>query len=356
MSLVAVYAGSFDPPTLGHLEVVRSAARFSTRLVVAVGRNSAKKNTFSLEERLDMLTTLVRNYPNVEVTSFDGLLVNFCRDQGIGVILRGLRAVTDFEYELGIAHANSDQERGIQTLFMPAEPQFSFVSSSFVRELASHGGRLDHYVAPYVEEKLRAKYSRWEPIPSTAKLCMTREQAIEACSNVCSAFLSTPTHIMPPSTFTRLFSVLDPVDTDIGDFRFQRWVAKGTVGVCCSGRDTSNEEIRAADGLNDALQRLTPWLLSQEQVFESAYDLLTEYAGATINPSTRQDFVFCFKPNQERRLTEWRFGGILGHGGKFWRHNGRLYINCYAEDRTPAVDAIIAKVNEALATLPYDGS
>lgn len=160
---IAVYAGSFDPPTLGHQDLARRALRLCDRLIVAVGRNAAKKNMFTVDERLDMLRHLFRPYERIEVAHFDGLLVNFCRDRKADIIVRGLRAVTDFEYELGIAHVNADQageDHGIpriDTVFIPTGPRFSFVSSSFVRELASHDANLEHYVDPYVELKLRMR-------------------------------------------------------------------------------------------------------------------------------------------------------------------------------------------------------
>jgi pantetheine-phosphate adenylyltransferase len=158
----AVYAGSFDPVTLGHLDVIQRAAKCFDTLVIGIGINSAKKTLFTSDERAEMLLTACRTlYPDVyaEVARFDGLLVNFCQKLGAKVIIRGLRAVTDFEYELGIAHANSSQAPEVYTFFLPTKPEFSFVSSSVVRELAKHGGKLDHYVPKNVEEALRKKFT-----------------------------------------------------------------------------------------------------------------------------------------------------------------------------------------------------
>jgi len=156
----AVYAGSFDPPTLGHLDVIQRATKCFDTLVIGIGINSAKKTLFTYDERAEMLRTACRTLPGriSEVARFDGLLVDFCKKLGAGVIIRGLRAVTDFEYELGIAHANSSQAPEVYTFFLPTKPEFSFVSSSVVRELAKHGGKLDHYVPKNVEEALRKKF------------------------------------------------------------------------------------------------------------------------------------------------------------------------------------------------------
>ena len=161
---VAIYAGSFDPPTLGHQDLARRALRFCDRLVVAVGKNSSKKNVFTVEERLDMLRHLFRPYEDcIEVTAFDGLLVRYCLDRKIPLIVRGARTTMDFEYELGIALVNAEQSGrdhgspNVDTVFLPAAETFGFVSSSFVRELASHGANLERYVDSYVEAKLRDK-------------------------------------------------------------------------------------------------------------------------------------------------------------------------------------------------------
>lgn len=160
---IAVYAGSFDPPTLGHEDLALRAVRVCSRLIIAVGINSSKKPLFSLEERLAMLREMSRRvHPNpdvVEVASFDGLLVQYCAKRGASLIIRGLRAVTDFEYELGIAHANLDQDGTIDTFFLPTKPEFSFVSSSVVKEIARHNGKVSHYVQKDVEDRLREKFT-----------------------------------------------------------------------------------------------------------------------------------------------------------------------------------------------------
>lgn len=169
----AIYAGSFDPVTLGHLDLIYRAIQVFDLVVVAIGINSAKKPLFSTEERIQLLqdtwvgklTGPATYSSKIEVTCFEGLLVNYCHQNDIKIILRGLRAVTDFEYELGIAHANATQDQGIDTFFMPTKPEFSFVSSSVVRELARHGGQLSRYVPEGVEKALREKF-RTEADPS----------------------------------------------------------------------------------------------------------------------------------------------------------------------------------------------
>lgn len=157
----AVYAGSFDPITLGHMDLIERAFRTFDEVVIAIGVNSAKKPTFPIEERIELIkaSALIGSWePRITIASFDGLLVNFCKTIGANVIIRGLRAVSDFEYELGIAHANASQAPNIDTFFLPTKPEFSFVSSSIVREIARYGGDLSKYVTPIVEKALRAKF------------------------------------------------------------------------------------------------------------------------------------------------------------------------------------------------------
>lgn len=163
---IAIYAGSFDPPTLGHQDLAKRALRFCDILIVAVGRNSAKKNLFSVEERLDMLRHLFKPYENIQVESFEGMLVRYCRTKGSQLIVRGLRTTTDFESELGIAHVNAEQgghDHGlpnIDTVFLPTSQESGHLSSSFARELSSHGANLEKYVDPYVEKALVAKFAK----------------------------------------------------------------------------------------------------------------------------------------------------------------------------------------------------
>jgi pantetheine-phosphate adenylyltransferase len=157
--LLAVYAGSFDPVTLGHLDLISRSASIFGEVVVAVGRHATKKAFFSFQERLDLLREVTQDIPNVRIDSFDGLLIHFCEKIGARVIVRGLRAATDFEYELQIAHANADMVPRIDTVFLPTRTNYGFVSASLVREIASHGGDVSHYAPPVVCTALAAKFA-----------------------------------------------------------------------------------------------------------------------------------------------------------------------------------------------------
>ena len=157
---IAVYAGSFDPVTKGHLDLIHRAARLFDRTIVAVGIHPTRRAAFSVEERIDLLHTVTEGIPGIEVTSFQGLLVDFCRAAGATAIVRGLRAVTDFEYELQIAHANADMLPDVDTIFLPTRTHYGFVSASLVREIASHGGDVSRYAPPVVCEALKDKYGR----------------------------------------------------------------------------------------------------------------------------------------------------------------------------------------------------
>lgn len=155
---VAIYAGSFDPMTFGHLDVVRRAARLFTRLIVAVGRHPTRNPLFSMEERMDMMKRVCASIDNVAVESFDGLLVDYARQTGARVVVRGLRVGADFEYELQIAHANADLAPELDTLFLPTRTGYGFISASLVRDIARHGGDVSRYAPPEVCEALRQKF------------------------------------------------------------------------------------------------------------------------------------------------------------------------------------------------------
>lgn len=155
---VVVYGGSFDPVTIGHLDLIHRAASLFERTVVAVGRHPTRHAFFSVEERLDLLRRVTEKIEGVEVTSFNGLLVNFCLEIGADAIVRGLRAVTDFEYELQIAHANADLEPKVDTVFLPTRTNYGFISASLVREIASHGGDVSRYAPPLVCAALAKKF------------------------------------------------------------------------------------------------------------------------------------------------------------------------------------------------------
>jgi pantetheine-phosphate adenylyltransferase len=160
MRLIAVYAGSFDPVTLGHLDLIERSANLFDEVVVSVGRHPTKKALFTFSERVDLLRQVASHVKNVRIDSFDGLLIHFCEKIGARVIVRGLRAATDFEYELQIAHANADMVPGIDTVFLPTRTNYGFVSASLVREIASHGGDVSHYAPAPVCAALKEKFSR----------------------------------------------------------------------------------------------------------------------------------------------------------------------------------------------------
>ena len=156
---IAIYAGSFDPPTNGHLDLVERASILFPDVVVAVGIHPTRQALFTPEERLELLAQICRPFPNVKVASFRGLLIDYAREIGAPVIVRGLRAATDFEYELQIAHANSDLDPTIDTIFLPTRTNYGFISASLVREIASHGGDVSRYAPPEVCEALAEKFS-----------------------------------------------------------------------------------------------------------------------------------------------------------------------------------------------------
>ena len=149
----AVCPGSFDPPTNGHLDVIGRASALFDEVVVAVLVNKSKKGLFTVDERIEMLTEIAAPYPNVSVGSFHGLLVDYCREHDIRAIVKGLRAVTDFDYELQMAQMNQ-RLSGVDTLFMSTSPEYSFVSSSLVKEVATYGGDVAHLLPASVHRRL----------------------------------------------------------------------------------------------------------------------------------------------------------------------------------------------------------
>ncbi len=155
----AIYAGSFDPPTNGHLDVVRRAADLFPRVVVAIGVHSTRNALFTLDERLDLMRTECSGISNVDVAVFQGLLVDYARTVGARVIVRGLRVGADFEYELQIAHANADLASELDTMFLPTRTRYGFISASLVREIARHGGDVSRYAPPAVCAALVKKFS-----------------------------------------------------------------------------------------------------------------------------------------------------------------------------------------------------
>jgi pantetheine-phosphate adenylyltransferase len=156
----AVYPGSFDPPTHGHVDIMRRAARRFDKVVIGVGINSTKSTLFSPEERVEMLRLSAKDLDNIEVDTFDGLLVEFARTKGATVIIRGLRAVSDFENEFQMALANRKLAPEVETMFLTTSPEHMFVSSSIVKEIAALGGPVEGFVSQEVAKRLLAKQGR----------------------------------------------------------------------------------------------------------------------------------------------------------------------------------------------------
>ncbi len=155
---IAIYPGSFDPVTNGHLDLIERARTLFERLIVAVLQNSEKNDTlFSVSERVEMLETVTRDLPNVAIETFDSLLVDFARKKNAGVILRGIRAVSDYEYELQMALMNRELSPGLETVFMLPGTAYSYLSSRLVREVARLGGDIKALVPAAVEERIRSK-------------------------------------------------------------------------------------------------------------------------------------------------------------------------------------------------------
>lgn len=157
MNSIAVYPGTFDPLTSGHEDIVRRAAKLFTEVVVAVAENTSKKSFFTLPERVELAKAVLADCPNVRVTGFSGLLMQFVREQGASAVVRGLRAVSDFEYEFQLAGMNRKLYPEVETLFLTPAEQYMFISASLVREIASLGGDVSQFVSPLVREKLREK-------------------------------------------------------------------------------------------------------------------------------------------------------------------------------------------------------
>ena len=151
-----VCPGSFDPVTNGHLDIIRRAAKLHDEVLVVVGANRAKHGMFTVDERVAMLEEVTKDLPNVSVGTFRGLLVDYCRAHGVSAIVKGLRAVSDFEYEMEMAQMNYRLAE-IETLFIAANPLYSFLRSSLVREIAAYGGNVASLVPPAVEAQLRVK-------------------------------------------------------------------------------------------------------------------------------------------------------------------------------------------------------
>lgn len=156
----AIYPGSFDPVTLGHADVIERASKLADTLVVAVLKNSSKSPLFSEEERVNMLKMITKDIPNVEIKSFDGFLVEFAKEENANGIIRGLRAITDFEYELQMAQTNRVLNDEVDTLFLTTCIDYSYLSSSIVREVASLGGDISKFVPSCVVDLVYEKYNK----------------------------------------------------------------------------------------------------------------------------------------------------------------------------------------------------
>jgi len=155
--MIAVYPGSFDPTTMGHIDIINRAANITDKLIVAVLANPSKDSLFSVEERVLQLKEITADMPMVEVRHFDGLLVNFAKEVGSKVIIRGLRAMTDFEYEFQMALTNRELNPELETLLIPTSSKYLFLSSSGVKQVAMFGGNYDKMVPPAVKRDLELK-------------------------------------------------------------------------------------------------------------------------------------------------------------------------------------------------------
>ena len=155
---IAVYPGSFDPITLGHLDVLKDGAHMFDKIIITVSNNINKHSLLSVEERIELIKKSVEDIPNVEVDSFDGLTVNYAKAKGATILLRGLRAVSDFEYEMQLSQTNRSLCENIKTVFLITKPEYNFISSSTVKEILKHHGDISKFVPQPVYEYLTNKY------------------------------------------------------------------------------------------------------------------------------------------------------------------------------------------------------
>lgn len=156
----ALFPGSFDPVTLGHADLVRRGLECCDQVTVAVAENLSKSAIFSLDERLELLQQALPSSERLQVVTFDGLVVDYCKQHGYPVILRGLRSATDFDYECQMAQSNRQLAGEVETLFLVSDPAFSFLSSSLIKEIARNGGDLSSFLTPGVADRLRQRLSR----------------------------------------------------------------------------------------------------------------------------------------------------------------------------------------------------
>ena len=157
MEVAAVYAGTFDPVTYGHIDLVQRGRRVFDKLILAVAESGEKNPLFTLEERVEILKEAAKDMSGVEVDSFSGLLVDYMRSRGVRVVLRGLRAVSDFEYEFQIALTNRKLNEEVETIFMMPKEEYSYISSRILKEIVRLGGDVKDFVPPFVQKKLEKK-------------------------------------------------------------------------------------------------------------------------------------------------------------------------------------------------------
>lgn len=158
--MIAIYPGSFDPITLGHIDIIERGAKLFDRVIVAVLSNPSKKPLFTVDKRIDQITQCVRHIDNVEVDSFIGLTVDYAKAHNAGVLLRGLRVLSDFEKELQMAHTNKTLNSEIETVFLATTKEYGFLSSSIVKEIAQFGGNIDHLVSNNIARDMYQKYQK----------------------------------------------------------------------------------------------------------------------------------------------------------------------------------------------------
>ena len=155
--LRAVYPGSFDPVTYGHLDIIRRSRSLADELIVGVLNNKAKTPLFSVEERVKMLKEMTKNMPGVKIVPFEGLLIDFAKEMSAGIVVRGLRAVTDFEYELQMAQTNNKLSPELETVFLTTSLKYSYLSSTIVKEVAAFGGDISQFVPETIERRIQEK-------------------------------------------------------------------------------------------------------------------------------------------------------------------------------------------------------
>jgi len=160
LSRIVIYPGSFDPFTFGHLDIIERGSKVFDKMVVAVAHNVSKKTTFSIEERVEVIEEVFKNNNKVEVDSFKGLLVDYSKSKGTNIVLRGMRSVSDFEYEMQMAHANKSLDPELETVFMVTSSKYSHISSSLIMEIVSLGGSAGDLVPEIVEKKLKQKLQK----------------------------------------------------------------------------------------------------------------------------------------------------------------------------------------------------